>query len=74
MNVKHGFVRAFGMAGKVVILDEVHTYDAYTGTILDALVELTTSLKCSYHFECNLEQSRREQILSTTFQKPNPIL
>jgi CRISPR-associated endonuclease/helicase Cas3 len=23
MNVKHGFVRAFGLAGKVVILDEV---------------------------------------------------
>ncbi|ODP79279.1 hypothetical protein A9X63_27470 [Klebsiella pneumoniae] len=30
MNVKHGFVRAYGLAGKVVILDEVHTYvDGY---------------------------------------------
>lgn len=30
MNVKHGFVRTFGLAGKVVILDEIHSYDMYT--------------------------------------------
>lgn len=47
MNVKHGFVRAFGLAGKVVILDEIHTYDAYTGTLLDALVELLRELHCT---------------------------
>ena len=27
--VKHSSVRAFGLAGKVVILDEVHSYDSY---------------------------------------------
>ena len=65
MNVKHGFVRAFGLAGKVVILDEVHTYDAYTGTILDALVELLTSLQCTVLIlSATLNQSRREQILN----------
>lgn len=70
MNVKHGFVRAFGMAGKVVILDEVHTYDAYTGTILDALVELLTSLKCTVLIlSATLNQSRREQILNKTLSK-----
>ena len=47
MNVKHGFVRAYGLAGKVVILDEVHTYDSYTGTILDKLVALLRSLHCT---------------------------
>lgn len=35
---KHFFVRQFGLAGKVVILDEVHSYDLYTGTLLDELV------------------------------------
>lgn len=47
MNVKHGFVRAFGLAGKVVILDEVHSYDAYTGTLLDELVKELRLLHCT---------------------------
>ncbi len=39
MRVPHGFVRLFGLAGKVVILDEVHAYDTYTSTLLERLVE-----------------------------------
>jgi len=64
MNVKHGFVRAFGLSGKVVILDEVHTYDAYTGTLLDALVELLRSLHCTVIIlSATLNRERREQLL-----------
>ena len=47
MNVKHGFVRTFGLAGKVVILDEVHSYDSYTGTIIDKLVQTLRELDCT---------------------------
>lgn len=47
MNVKHGFVRAFGLAGKVVILDEVHSYDSFTGTILKELVGALRRLNCT---------------------------
>ena len=66
MNVKHGFVRAFGLAGKVVILDEVHTYDAYTGTLLDALVELLRSLHCTVIIlSATLNQERRRNLLKT---------
>lgn len=64
MNVKHGFVRAFGLAGKVVILDEVHTYDAYTGSLLDALVELLRSLHCTVIIlTATLSKDRRQQLL-----------
>jgi len=64
MNVKHGFVRAFGLAGKVVILDEVHTYDAYTGTLLDALVELLRALHCTVIIlSGTLNQDRRAMLL-----------
>ncbi|WP_317889694.1 CRISPR-associated helicase Cas3' [Spongiibacter pelagi] len=65
MNVKHGFVRAFGLAGKVVILDEVHTYDAYTGTLLDALVELLRQLGCTVIIlSATLNQERRQNLLN----------
>lgn len=64
MNVKHGFVRAFGLAGKVVILDEVHTYDAYTGTLLDALVELLQGLHCTVIIlSATLNRDRRQQLI-----------
>lgn len=64
MNVKHGFVRAFGLAGKVVILDEVHTYDAYTGTLLDALVELLRFLHCTVIIlSATLNRDRRQQLM-----------
>ena len=47
MHVRHGAVRAYGLAGKTVILDEVHSYDAYTGVILDALVSLLRHYGCT---------------------------
>lgn len=47
MNVKHGFIRTFGLAGKVVIIDEVHSYDTYTGTILNSLIQTLMKLKCT---------------------------
>lgn len=66
MNVKHGFVRAFGLAGKVVILDEVHTYDSYTGTIIDSLVNLLRKLHCTVIIlSATLSQDRRKELFCT---------
>lgn len=39
LHVKHGFLRLFGLAGKVLIIDEVHAYDAYMSKILTRLLE-----------------------------------
>jgi CRISPR-associated endonuclease/helicase Cas3 len=36
---KHQFVRLFGLAGRVVILDEIHAYDLYTSTLLERFLE-----------------------------------
>jgi CRISPR-associated endonuclease/helicase Cas3 len=47
LNVKHNFVRLFGLAGKVVILDEVHSYDMYTGTLLDELADRLLRIGCT---------------------------
>lgn len=43
INVKYRSLRAFGLAGKVVIIDEVHSYDDYTGSLIRQLIE---ELRC----------------------------
>jgi CRISPR-associated endonuclease/helicase Cas3 len=67
MNVRHGFVRMFGLAGKIVILDEVHSYDDYTGTILDELVKALRELHCTVIIlSATLTKERREKFLPET--------
>jgi CRISPR-associated endonuclease/helicase Cas3 len=47
LQTKHWFVRMFGLAGKVVIFDEVHAYDAYMSTILERLLHWLAELDCT---------------------------
>lgn len=76
MNVKHGFVRTFGLAGKVVILDEVHSYDSYTGTILDELAQALRQLHCTVIIlSATLTQQRRSVLLnSASTNKDYPLI
>lgn len=41
------FVRQFALAGKVVVLDEVHSYDLYTGTLIGRLVRQLRELQAT---------------------------
>lgn len=60
----HFFVRQFGLAGKVVILDEVHSYDLYTGTLIDVLVRRLRELHCTVIvLSATLTAARRRQLL-----------
>ena len=47
LPVRHNFVRMWGLANRVVVLDEVHAYDAYTGTLLLHLVRWLHALGSS---------------------------
>lgn len=63
---KHFFVRHFALAGKVVILDEVHSYDIYTGTLIDKLISTLEGLGCTVIIlSATLTGKRRGQIVST---------
>ncbi|MBM4431645.1 MAG: CRISPR-associated helicase Cas3' [Chloroflexi bacterium] len=67
LRVKHYFVRLFGLAGKVVILDEVHSYDVYTGTLLDQLVRQLLSLGCTVIvLSATLTGKRRARLVSAS--------
>ena len=75
-DVRHDFVRSFGLMGKVVILDEVHTYDAYTGLLLDALVERLRALNCTVIIlSATLTHGRRAALLSNNVKsKEYPLI
>jgi CRISPR-associated endonuclease/helicase Cas3 len=62
---KHFFVRHFALAGKVVILDEIHSYDLYTGTLIDKLITTLEGLGCTVIvLSATLTEKRRCQIVS----------
>lgn len=64
MHVRHAALRALGLAGKVVILDEVHSYDAYTGELLDVLVERLREFGCTVIIlSATLTNERRQKLL-----------
>ncbi len=64
---KHFFVRQYSLAGKVVILDEVHSYDIYTGTLIDKLIVTLEGLGCTVIIlSATLTGKRRNQIVSST--------
>lgn len=44
MPSRFAAVRLFGLATKVLVVDEVHCHDAYTGTLLDGLLRLHAAL------------------------------
>ncbi|MCF6239374.1 MAG: CRISPR-associated helicase Cas3', partial [Candidatus Marinimicrobia bacterium] len=77
---KHFFVRHFALAGKVVILDEIHSYDLYTGTLIDKLIATLEGLGCTVIIlTATLTEKRRRQILSlpenlSDNKQPYPML
>ncbi len=76
MNIKHGFVRTFGLLGKVVILDEVHSYDFYTGTILCNLVKALRQLHCTVIIlSATLTKKQRTSLMENeTSEKAYPLI
>ncbi len=47
LPVRHNFVRLWGLANRVVVFDEIHAYDAYTGTLLGHLLRWLLALGSS---------------------------
>lgn len=45
MNVKFGFLRLYGLADRVLVVDEVHAYDAYMSAIIAGLLRWCACLK-----------------------------
>jgi CRISPR-associated endonuclease/helicase Cas3 len=73
LNAKHAFVRLFGLSDRVVVLDEVHAYDDYTGSLLERLVAWLAGLGCSVVvMSATLPVSKREGLLRA-FGSKHPV-
>jgi CRISPR-associated endonuclease/helicase Cas3 len=61
---RHIFVRLFGLAGKAVIIDEVHAYDTYMSTLLERLLEWLGAMESSVVLlSATLPSERRADLL-----------
>jgi CRISPR-associated endonuclease/helicase Cas3 len=62
---KHQFVRLFGLAGRTVILDEIHAYDIYTSTLLERFLEWLALLGSPVlALSATLPKGTREKLLN----------
>jgi CRISPR-associated endonuclease/helicase Cas3 len=63
LQTRHVFVRLHGLAGKVLIIDEVHAYDTYMSALLDRLLEWLAALRSPVVLlSATLPRSRRVQL------------
>ena len=64
LNVKHFFLRLAGLAGKVVIIDEVHAFDAYMHELLIKLCRVLVRMDCTVILlSATLPAKRRAELL-----------
>ncbi len=65
LNIKHGFVRLWGLGNRTIVIDEVHAYDVYTSTIIDRLLIWLKALGSSVIImSATLPQRRRSELLN----------
>jgi CRISPR-associated endonuclease/helicase Cas3 len=75
---RHQFVRLFGLAGRTIILDEIHAYDLYTSTLLERFLEWAAVLGSPViALSATLPQATRQRLLAayaTGCGQPLPAL
>ncbi len=70
---KHFFVRIAALSGKVVVLDEIHSYDLYTGTLIARLVQWLAQCGATVIvLSATLTEAARNRLLSAAGVAPPP--
>lgn len=75
VQTKHFFLRLFGLAGKTVVLDEVHAYDVYMSTLMELLLKWLAALGCPVVLlSATLPAERRRALLRAYTGKDQAVL
>ena len=65
LSAKHSALRLFALSGKVVVIDEVHSYDPYTSTLVDRLVAWLREVGCTVIIlSATLTAARRRSLVA----------
>ncbi|MCB9102501.1 MAG: CRISPR-associated helicase Cas3' [Anaerolineales bacterium] len=71
LNVRHNALRIVGLAGKTIILDEVHAYDTYMTTIIKRMLTWLAALGSSVILlSATLPQARRQELAQAFTGQP----
>lgn len=74
LNVKHHFVRLWGLTNRVVVLDEVHAYDTYTSGLIESLLRWLKALGCSVVvMSATLPRQKRDALLQAWGAAPGEV-
>lgn len=74
LPAKHCGLRLFGLAGKVVVLDEIHSYDRYTGTLAERLVADLLRLNATVIvLSATLTAERKRALLASAGVAPDAL-
>ncbi|RMX15457.1 CRISPR-associated helicase Cas3' [Vandammella animalimorsus] len=74
LNVKHHFVRLWGLGNRVVVLDEIHAYDTYTSGLIANLLQWLKALGSSVVLmSATLPRARRDELLLAWGANPKDI-
>lgn len=65
LNVKHGFLRLFGLSPRTLIVDEVHAYDQYMTVLLERLLQWCRALHIPVILlSATLSRRQKERLVS----------
>lgn len=64
IGAKHSALRLFALSGKVVVIDEVHSYDPYTSALVDQLIRWLIEVGCTVIvLSATLTAKRRREMI-----------
>lgn len=72
---KHSALRLFALSGKVIVIDEVHSYDSYTSALVDQLIRWLLEVGCTVIvLSATLTAERRRQMIEKAGAvEPQPV-